>query len=94
MERVMQLQAHQVAVRVMSAVGHDEADCGLIADHLIECELRGSSDGGPARTVSILVPGRSGFMNLTGARESCEGSAIRCGRSAGRLSVAPWDTSI
>jgi delta1-piperideine-2-carboxylate reductase len=46
-------QAHQLAVRVMSAVGHDEADAGLIADHLIDCELRGLSYGGLARAISI-----------------------------------------
>jgi delta1-piperideine-2-carboxylate reductase len=37
----------------MSAVGHDEADSGLIADHLIDCELRGLSYGGLARAISI-----------------------------------------
>lgn len=46
-------KAHQLAVRVMSAVGHDEADAGLIADHLIDCELRGLSYGGLARAISI-----------------------------------------
>jgi len=46
-------QAHQLAVRVMSAVGHDQADAGLIADHLIDCELRGLSYGGLARAISI-----------------------------------------
>jgi LDH2 family malate/lactate/ureidoglycolate dehydrogenase len=46
-------QAHQLAVRVMSAVGHDETDAGLIADHLIDCELRGLSYGGLARAISI-----------------------------------------
>ena len=46
-------EAHQLAVRVMSAVGHDEADAGLIADHLIDCELRGLSYGGLARAISI-----------------------------------------
>ena len=42
-------QAHQLAVRVMSAIGHDAIDAGLIADHLIDCELRGLSYGGLAR---------------------------------------------
>jgi delta1-piperideine-2-carboxylate reductase len=46
-------QAHRLAVRVMSAIGHDEADSGLIADHLIDCELRGLSYGGLARAISI-----------------------------------------
>ena len=46
-------QAHRLAVRVMSAIGHDAADAGLIADHLIDCELRGLSYGGLARAISI-----------------------------------------
>ena len=49
----MYKQAHQLAVRVMSALGHDAADAGLIADHLIDCELRGLSYGGLARAISI-----------------------------------------
>jgi delta1-piperideine-2-carboxylate reductase len=46
-------QAHRLAVQAMSAVGHDETDAGLIADHLIDCELRGLSYGGLARAISI-----------------------------------------
>src|ERR1700722_14981279 len=46
-------EAHQLAVRIMSTMGHDAADAGLIADHLIDCELRGLSYGGLARAISI-----------------------------------------
>jgi LDH2 family malate/lactate/ureidoglycolate dehydrogenase len=46
-------EAHQLVVRMMSALGHDAADAGLIADHLIDCELRGLSYGGLARAISI-----------------------------------------
>jgi LDH2 family malate/lactate/ureidoglycolate dehydrogenase len=46
-------EAHRLVVRVMSALGHDAADSGLIADHLIDCELRGLSYGGLARAISI-----------------------------------------
>jgi LDH2 family malate/lactate/ureidoglycolate dehydrogenase len=46
-------EAHQLAVRIMSALGHDATDAGLIADHLIDCELRGLNDGGLARAISI-----------------------------------------
>ena len=46
-------EAHQLIVRIMSALGHDAADSGLIADHLIDCELRGLSYGGLARAISI-----------------------------------------
>jgi LDH2 family malate/lactate/ureidoglycolate dehydrogenase len=37
----------------MRAVGHDADDARLIADHLIDCELRGVTYGGLARAVSI-----------------------------------------
>src|SRR4029077_15621596 len=46
-------QAHRLAVRIMSKLGHDAADAGLIADHLIDCELRGLNYGGLARAISI-----------------------------------------
>src|SRR3984893_16486196 len=46
-------QAHQLAVRIMLAMGHDADDAGLIADHLIDCELRGLRYGGLARAISI-----------------------------------------
>src|SRR5580698_10692519 len=46
-------EAHQLAVRIMSVLGHDATDAGLIADHLIDCELRGLSYGGLARAISI-----------------------------------------
>lgn len=45
--------AHQLAVRVMTALGHDAPDAALIADHLIDCELRGLAYGGLARAISI-----------------------------------------
>jgi delta1-piperideine-2-carboxylate reductase len=45
--------SHRLAARVMSALGHDAADAGLIADHLIDCELRGLRYGGLARAISI-----------------------------------------
>jgi LDH2 family malate/lactate/ureidoglycolate dehydrogenase len=37
----------------MAALGHDLADAELIANHLIDCELRGLHYGGLARAVSI-----------------------------------------
>src|ERR1700722_17446329 len=46
-------EAHRLAVRAMAALGHDPADAGLIADHLIDCELRGLNYGGLARAISI-----------------------------------------
>jgi delta1-piperideine-2-carboxylate reductase len=46
-------EAHQLAARVMAALGHDATDAKLIADHLIDCELRGLRYGGLARAISI-----------------------------------------
>jgi len=37
----------------MAALGHDLADAELIANHLIDCELRGLHYGGLARAISI-----------------------------------------
>lgn len=37
----------------MAALGHDDTDCRIIADHLIDCELRGLHYGGLARAISI-----------------------------------------
>jgi delta1-piperideine-2-carboxylate reductase len=45
--------AHDLAVRVMAALGHDANDSELIADHLMDCELRGLAYGGLARAISI-----------------------------------------
>jgi LDH2 family malate/lactate/ureidoglycolate dehydrogenase len=46
-------EAHDLITRVMTAQGHDVPDAQLVADHLIDCELRGLSYGGLARAISI-----------------------------------------
>ena len=46
-------QARDLADRTMQSIGHDAEDARLIADHLIDCELRGVTYGGLARAVSI-----------------------------------------
>jgi LDH2 family malate/lactate/ureidoglycolate dehydrogenase len=46
--------ARTLAEQVMIAVGHDAASAVLIADHLIDCELRGIHYGGLARALSIV----------------------------------------
>jgi LDH2 family malate/lactate/ureidoglycolate dehydrogenase len=56
--RVTVEQARTLADRVMRAIGHDEEEARLIADHLIDCELRGVTYGGLARAVSIVERGR------------------------------------
>src|SRR5262245_24313983 len=38
----------------MTAAGHDDADAALIADHLLDCELRGAQYGGLSRALSIV----------------------------------------
>jgi delta1-piperideine-2-carboxylate reductase len=45
--------ARDLAERVMAALGHDATDAARIADHLIDCELRGLGYGGLARAISI-----------------------------------------
>jgi delta1-piperideine-2-carboxylate reductase len=45
--------ARDLVMRVMARLGHDATDARLIADHLIDCELRGLNYGGLARAISI-----------------------------------------
>lgn len=51
--RVEIAEAHRLLAGVMTSLGHPAADSELIADHLIDCELRGLRYGGLARAVSI-----------------------------------------
>jgi delta1-piperideine-2-carboxylate reductase len=46
-------EARELAERTMQAIGHTAEEAGLIADHLIDCELRGLSYGGLPRALSI-----------------------------------------
>jgi len=45
--------ASSLARQALSALGYDADEASLIADHLIDCELRGLAYGGLARIVSI-----------------------------------------
>ena len=57
----MQLNVHEareLVVRIMSAIGHDAADAGLIADRLIDCELRGLSYGTTRPNRPLKSPAR------------------------------------
>jgi delta1-piperideine-2-carboxylate reductase len=47
-------EARTLATRVMVALDHSEDYARIIADHLIDCELRGLSYGGLPRLVSIV----------------------------------------
>ncbi len=53
MPRLTVSQARELAERTMQAVGHTPDEARLIADHLIDCELRGLSYGGLPRALSI-----------------------------------------
>ena len=46
--------ARALAKACMVAVGHTDAEAETIADHLIDCELRGLSFGGLPRALSII----------------------------------------
>ncbi|MBT4488587.1 MAG: Ldh family oxidoreductase, partial [Rhodospirillaceae bacterium] len=47
-------EARQLVVRVMVANAHSSEYAGIIADHIIDCELRGLEYGGLARVISIV----------------------------------------
>lgn len=47
-------QARGLVDRAMQATGYPADEAGMIADHLIDCELRGVTYGGLARAVSIV----------------------------------------
>lgn len=46
-------EARGLLERVMRALGHSASEPALIADHLLDCELRGIAAGGLARAISI-----------------------------------------
>ena len=46
-------EAHSLVTKVMRKFDHNDEYAQLIADHIIDCELRGLSYGGLARVVSI-----------------------------------------
>ena len=52
--RLSVAEARGLIERAMRAVGHDDEDAGLIADHLLDCELRGIGYGGLSRAISIV----------------------------------------
>ena len=46
-------EARALAARVLGALGHGDAEAAMVADHLLDCELRGVAYGGLARALSI-----------------------------------------
>lgn len=53
MVRLTVADARKLVKRAMRALGQDASDADLIADHLIDCELRGVHYGGLPRALSI-----------------------------------------
>ncbi len=47
-------QARGLVEAGMAAVGYTDAEAAIVADHLIDCELRGLGYGGLARAVSVI----------------------------------------
>jgi delta1-piperideine-2-carboxylate reductase len=52
--RLTVAEARHLAERTMAAAGHDAEEAEIIADHLIDCELRGLSYGGLPRALSVF----------------------------------------
>ncbi|HJQ61068.1 MAG TPA: Ldh family oxidoreductase [Vineibacter sp.] len=51
--RLTVAQARALVEHVMQSLGHSAAEAAIIADHLIDCELRGVNYGGLPRALSI-----------------------------------------
>ena len=47
-------EARSLVEAAMAQVGHSAEDSKIIADHLIDCELRGVQFGGLPRALSII----------------------------------------
>ncbi len=81
-------EARAVIQRCMEKVGHSGADAAIIADHLIDCELRGLSYGGMSRCLSIIERLTSGpdiRKPLMIVRETPVSAFIDAGNQAGYL---------
>jgi delta1-piperideine-2-carboxylate reductase len=52
--RITVNEARALVMRVMTAHNHSPEYAGIIADHIVDCELRGLGYGGLARVVSIV----------------------------------------
>lgn len=81
-------QARQLAHDSMVACGHTASEAATIADHLIDCELRGLGYGGLARCVSLVENLRNpGFRRqpMRVERESGASARIDGGNQVGYL---------
>ena len=80
--------AHLLAERAMRARGYSAGEASIIADHLIDCELRGLGYGGLARALSIidrLAASESPPRPITKLRETPFSAAFDGGDQVGYL---------
>lgn len=80
--------ARALAEATMIACDHTAADAATIADHLIDCELRGLSYGGLARCVSLVEQFRNPAFRrepMRVTRESTASAQIEGGNQVGYL---------
>ena len=80
--------ARALAAAAMAAVGHTPEEADIIADHLIDCDLRGLPFGGVARALSVVerirkTPGSR--RPITVVRETAASASIDGGDQVGYL---------
>lgn len=80
--------ARTVLENAMAAVGHTKAEAEIIADHLIDCELRGVQFGGMPRALSVVerIQGRPDRRKpMTVTRDATVSAFIEGGDQVGYL---------
>lgn len=80
--------ARNLVHRCMMGVGHTDAEAAIIADHILDCELRGLDYGGMSRTLSIIERLTSGpdiRRPIAIVRETPVSALIDGGAQAGYL---------
>lgn len=81
-------EARALVEASMASAGHDAAECAVIADHLIDCELRGLAFGGLPRALSVIERINSATAPrrpITVVRESPVSAALDGGDQVGYL---------
>ncbi|MBB3009903.1 MULTISPECIES: Ldh family oxidoreductase [Cupriavidus] len=81
-------EARELAHASMVACGHTAAEATIIADHLIDCELRGLGYGGLARCVSLVEYLRKPDLRrepMRVAQETAASAQIEGGNQVGYL---------
>jgi LDH2 family malate/lactate/ureidoglycolate dehydrogenase len=81
-------EARALLEGAMVAVGHSRRDAAIIADHLMDCELRGVQFGGLPRALSIVerIEGRADIRKpITVTRETPVSAFVEGGDQVGYL---------